>query len=151
MEHLFIRSWDDLLGREAGPLRFRLILQPTVAIILALLAGWRDARAGRPAFLWAVVREPPHRRYLLEQGWKDVGRLFLIALALDVIYQLYVFRWVYVGEALLVAGLLAFVAYLILRGPANRLTARSLRLPTAPPVVSVPGTANAHEEGGQAK
>jgi hypothetical protein len=132
-------------------LRFRLIVQPTVAIILALLAGWRDARAGRPAFFWAVVRDPPHRLYLLQQGWKDVGRLFLIALALDVIYQLYVLHWIYLGEALLVAMLLAFLPYLILRGPANRITARSLRLATTSPVVSVPGTANAQEEGGKAQ
>src|SRR5947209_8374361 len=99
MEHVFIRSWDDLIGREGGPLSFRLIVQPAVATVLAIVAGWHDAKEGRPAFFWAVVRDPPHRRYLLQQGWKDVGRLFLVALAVDVIYQLYVLRWVYAGEA----------------------------------------------------
>ncbi len=50
MEYLFSREWDDLAGRVGGPMTFRLILQPTVATILAVRAGFRDARAGRAAF-----------------------------------------------------------------------------------------------------
>jgi hypothetical protein len=40
---------------------------------------------------------------------------------MDAVYQFKVFRWVYPGEALLVALILAFVPYLLLRGAVNRL------------------------------
>jgi hypothetical protein len=125
MEDLFSREWQDFLGREHGPLHFRLIVQPVVASVLAVRAGWRDSREGGPAFFWAVVGDPAHRLYLLRQGWKDVGKVFLLALALDVIYQLLALRWVYPGQALTFAALLALVPYLVLRGPVNRIAART--------------------------
>jgi hypothetical protein len=121
MDYLFSREWHDLLNRVGGPMTFRLILQPAVAIFLALRAGWRDAREVRGAFFWAVVVDPGHRGYLLRQGWKDLGRLFILALAMDVIYQLTVLHWVYPGEMFVVATVLAVVPYLVVRGPANRI------------------------------
>jgi hypothetical protein len=123
MEHLLSRDWWDLLGRADGFMTFRLILQPVMATLLALRTGWKDARAGRAPFGWAVVSDPAHRRYLLRQGWQDVGRVFVLALVLDVIYQVLVLHWVYPGELLVVATLLALVPYLIVRGPANRIAA----------------------------
>jgi hypothetical protein len=121
VEEVLTRIWEDLFGRLHGPLVLRLISQPSVACFLAVRAGLRDARAGRPAFGWAVFTRPDHRRDLLRQGWKDVGRLFLIAMTLDVIYQLVVIRWVYPGETLLVAAILALLPYFLVRGPVNRL------------------------------
>ena len=44
------------------------------------------------------------RKDLLREGWKDVGKIFVIAVALDAICQLIVFRWLYSSEALLVAA-----------------------------------------------
>jgi hypothetical protein len=123
MDDMLVRSWADLIAREHGPLTFRLIIQPAVAVALAVRAGWNDAREGRPAFFWALVWDAAHRRYLVRQGWKDVGRLFILALVLDVIYQVIVRRWVYPGETLVVATLLAIVPYLVVRGPTNRIAA----------------------------
>jgi hypothetical protein len=57
---------------------------------------------------------------LLRAGWKDIGAVFTVAVVLDVIYQVIARRWVYPGEAVLVAVLLAVVPYLALRGPARR-------------------------------
>src|SRR5262245_545425 len=121
MDHLFSREWQDLLARADGFMTFRLMVQPAVAIFLALRAGWEDARAGRPPYDWAVVTDPAHRQYLLRQGWQDVGRVFVLALVLDVIYQVSVLHWVYPGELLVVATLLALVPYLLVRGPVNRI------------------------------
>src|SRR5262249_10947572 len=121
LDHLFSREWVDLAGRVGGPLTFRFILQPVVATVLAIRAGRNDAREGRPAYFWALVVDPAHRRYLLQQGWKDAGKVFVLAVVLDVIYQLIVFRWVYPGETLIVATTLAIVPYLVVRGPANRI------------------------------
>jgi hypothetical protein len=66
------RGFENLVGRSDGLMTFRLILQPAVAILLALRAGMRDAREGRPPFLWAVLSDQSRRRKLMSQGWKDV-------------------------------------------------------------------------------
>ena len=58
MEELLTRTWEELIGRQSGPLYFRLILQPVVAAILAARSGSNDAKLGRPAFFWAVLRKP---------------------------------------------------------------------------------------------
>jgi hypothetical protein len=103
---------------------FRLILQPAVAILLALRAGMRDAREGRPPFLWAVLSDQSCRRELMRQGWKDVGNVFLVALVLDSIYQVMVHSGIYALELLLTATILALVPYVIVRGLVTRLARR---------------------------
>jgi hypothetical protein len=124
MGDIFSRLWDNLMGRITGPMNFRLILQPLVAAGFAIWAGVKDARAGRPAFLWTVVTDPDQRSALLRSGWKDVGKVFMLAVILDAIYQLIQLRAVYLLELLIVAPTLAFVPYVLLRGPVTRLVAR---------------------------
>jgi len=119
MDDLLGRAWADL-GRISGPMWVRLLIQPTVAAILGVRAGLRDARTGRPPYFWAVVRDSSARAELLHDGWRDIAKVFVMAIAMDVIYQLTVFRWVYPGETLIVACLLAAVPYLLVRGPVNR-------------------------------
>jgi hypothetical protein len=92
-----------------------------MAAIFAVIDGVKDAKLGRPAYFWAVVTTPEDRKELLKVGWKRVGKIFLLAVILDIIYQLKVTHWVYPGETLIVAVLLAIVPYLLLRGPINRL------------------------------
>jgi hypothetical protein len=115
------RIVGHLADRVSGPLKFRLILQPLVAGYLAVRAGLQDARVGRPAFLWAIVTTSGEARELLRSGWKDVGKVFLAAVLVDVLYQVVVARWVYPGEALVVAVLLALVPYVVVRGPVTRI------------------------------
>jgi hypothetical protein len=121
MDELLARVWGDLVGRVSGPMSFRLVLQPAVAVILAIRAGVHDARDGRPAYFWTILTNSDDRRDLLREGWTAVAKVFLAALVIDVVYQLVVLRWVYAGEALLVAFLLACVPYLLIRGLVNRL------------------------------
>ena len=40
---------------------------------------------------------------------------------LDTVYQLWVFRWVYPGEVLVVAFVCAVVPYVLVRGPITRI------------------------------
>jgi hypothetical protein len=105
-------------------MNFRLIIQPTVAIVLAIRAGLADARQGRPAFLWTAITNPDYRPELLRQGWKDVGKVFVLAIVLDSIYQLITHRGVYLGELLIVAIVLAIIPYVLIRGPVTRLRKR---------------------------
>lgn len=129
MEELWLRFVKNLLGRFDGPLHFRLVVQPLTAAIFGIYSGIKDARAGRPAYLWVVVLKPERRKELLREAWKHVGRIFVFAVMLDVGYQLYVHRALYPGETLAVAFVLALVPYFIVRGPANRI-ARLLRKDT---------------------
>jgi len=54
-----------------------------------------------------INRSAPRSRELFQRAWKDVGKVFIAAVTLDVIYELEVYRWVYPGEALIVATVLA--------------------------------------------
>jgi len=113
--------WTDFIGRFDGPLHFRLFVQPLMAIVFAVRDGRRDAREGRGAYLWAVVTDAAQRRYLLESGWKGISKVFVLAFALDVVYQFMVWRGLKPLQALLTATVLAVIPYAVLRGPINRL------------------------------
>ncbi len=124
MEDMWLRFAGNMVDRVSGPMKFRLLLQPTVAAIFAIRSGLKDAKAGKPPYFWTVATDPAVRAELLKDGWKSVGKVFLFALALDVIYQIIELHFVYPGEAVTVAFLLAIVPYLILRGLVTRLMSR---------------------------
>ena len=107
MDDFLTREWQHLLRRTAGPLHLRLILQPIVATFLAIRVGLRDARP-----------------ILIRAGWKDIGRLFLMSLVLDSVYQFILFRWFYPLQALIVAFVLTIVPYVAIRGPVTRTASR---------------------------
>ena len=110
-------------------MKLRLILQPLMACILAVRAGMRDAREGRPPFFWALAFNPEHRRFLLREGWKDIAKIFIASVILDVVYQLIALRTVYPGEAVIVGILLAMVPYLLVRPVVTRVAGRNRSRP----------------------
>jgi hypothetical protein len=124
MEDIIARFFEDLVDRISGPMKFRFVLQPLMAIIFAIKDGRKDAREGRAPYFWAIFTDPEHRRDLLRNGWKSVSKIFIIALILDAVYQFIELSMFYPGEAALVALILAIVPYVLLRGPANRETPR---------------------------
>jgi hypothetical protein len=124
MEEMLTRFWENLMSRVGGPMTFRLILQPIMAAIFAVRSGLKDAKEGKPAYFWALFTDSVNRRDLLQDGWKSVGRVFVFAIIIDLAYQWIVLRWFYPGEALLVAAILAFIPYLVIRGPVNRIARR---------------------------
>jgi len=115
------RGVEQLLGRASGPLHLRLVIMPTVVTTLAIRAGLRDARTGEPAFLWGIISDPSRRRQRIHAAWKDITRIFIVALVLDTVYQVTVLRAFYVVQALIVAVACAIVPYVLFRGPAARL------------------------------
>ena len=60
IEEMLTHLWKVLVGQLHGPLSFRLIRQPSMAVILAIHAGVRDARAGRRPYFWAVLMDLDH-------------------------------------------------------------------------------------------
>ena len=127
MDETLARISESLAGRVGGPLTFRLILQPLVAAALALRAGLADARLGRRAYVWALLSDPEHRRDRVREGWTDVVKVFVLAFGIDVVYQIVMQRWVYPGDALIVAIVLALVPYLLIRGSVTRIARRLVR------------------------
>jgi hypothetical protein len=115
------RIVENLFARLDGPLHFRFVVQPLMAIIFAVIDGIKDAKTGKPAYFWAICSSSQHRKELVKEGWKSVGKIFILAVILDVVYQLKIHSTVYPGETLIVAFTLAIVPYLVLRGPINRL------------------------------
>lgn len=111
----------NLAHRVHGPMRLRFVFQPITASFLASRAGLRDAREGRPPYFWSVLIDAGHRRELLREGWKDIARLLILIVALDVAFQLYELRWVYPLESFIIAVILGVFPYLLIRGPVCRL------------------------------
>src|SRR5262249_42186020 len=102
MEEYFTRLWDDLIGRIGGPMSFRLVLQPAMAMIFAIRDGLKDAREGRPAYFYSLFTDPENRWNRLQEAFKAVSRVFILAIVMDLIYQLIVLRWFYPLPALIV-------------------------------------------------
>jgi hypothetical protein len=121
MLEMLTRGIENLVGRNSGPLHFRLFVQPLMATILAIRAGWADAWEGRPIFFWTLMHEPRRTAAMLRNLWRIAGKVFLVAVLLDVFYQIIVFRWVYPVETLIVATVLALVPCLVVRGVGNRI------------------------------
>jgi hypothetical protein len=115
------RIWRDIFDRPGGPMMFRFILQPVMALIAALHDGIKDARTGRSPYFWAVLTDPNKRGGRLREGLISTARIILLGLGMDAIYQATVLKTFYPGEAVIVAVLLAFVPYLLLRGPIARI------------------------------
>jgi hypothetical protein len=124
MDDIWVRIVDNMTARVSGPMHFRLVLQPMMASIFAVLSGLKDAKDRKPPYLWALITDPVHRTDMMRDGWKAVGKVFVFAIVLDVVYQIIELHFVYPGEAIVVAFILAIIPYLILRGLINRIASR---------------------------
>lgn len=122
-----MRVIEQLFGRVTGPMKFRFILQPLMALAIAIQAGIRDAREHRPPFLWTLLTDDRERRPLLRSAWRDVSVVFIVALTLDSVYQLWVLNVLRPLHAVIVAALLAFVPYITARGLVTRIARRMRR------------------------
>jgi hypothetical protein len=128
MGEFIAQHLHHLIGRLNGPLNFRLIIQPLVAAFLGIRAGLQDARKGQPPFGWHLLTtRKGDRNQLVQDAWKNIGKLFLVAITLDVVYEIYVLRWVYPLQALIVATILAVPTYVAGRGWTNRIVRRLRR------------------------
>jgi len=121
MDNTWMRMASQLIARVSGPMKFRLVLQPSMAAFFAIRSGLADAKAGKSPYFWGLLTNHGQRIDMIKDGWKSVGKVFLLAMVLDAVYQIIVLRAVYAGEMIIVAFVLAIVPYLILRGLVNRL------------------------------
>ena len=62
-----------------------------------------------------VLRNPQKRIERLDEGLNATARIILLGLVMDTVYQIIVLKRFYPNEALIIALLLAFVPYVIIR------------------------------------
>jgi hypothetical protein len=116
----FERVWRNMIDRPRGALSFRFILQPSMAAIVAVYDGLKDARHGRSPYLWTILRNPRKRIGRLREGLNATARIILLCVVMDAIYQVLELKTFHPNEVLIVALLLAFVPYLVIRGFVTR-------------------------------
>jgi hypothetical protein len=141
----FLRLWRNLADRPSGQMSFRFVLQPAMASFFAIRHGLADARSGRSPYFWTILWDRRQRAARLREGLNATAKVILIALIIDAIYQALELGTFYPAEAPIVALLLAFVPYLLVRG----MTVRAVRwrsgdvvAPNGPPTF----TASHHEK-----
>ncbi|WP_262031263.1 hypothetical protein [Microvirga sp. Mcv34] len=115
------RIWHNVVERPSGPMAFRFLLQPAMAFLAALHDGINDARLGRLPYFRTILRDPMRRTQRIREGFLSTGRIILLGLGMDAIYQYRVLNTFFPGEMVLVALLLAFVPYLLFRGLITRI------------------------------
>jgi hypothetical protein len=124
MDDLWHLIADQIQDRVSGPMKFRIVLQPLMATFLAVRSGLRDAKSGAQPYFWSLITSPEHRGEKIKEGWKSIARLFFLAMALDIVYQIFVQHSFHLRAALIVAIVLAILPYLILRGIVTRIATR---------------------------
>ncbi|GGI52847.1 hypothetical protein [Oxalicibacterium solurbis] len=121
LHDIFLRFWDDLMSRPNGPYGVRFILQPLTAAVVAIIDGIRDAHSGRAPYLWTILSTSGKRKTHLHEGIKATARILIAGMAMEVLYQVKTLHTFYIGEAIVIVICLAFLPYLLLRGPATRI------------------------------
>lgn len=105
----------------------RFILQPATASLLAIRDGITDARIERSPYFWTMLKDPTRRKKRLVEGIRAVARVLILGAAIDVIYQIVELDGFRPLQTLVIAVLLAFVPYAIVRGPATRVARYFIR------------------------
>jgi hypothetical protein len=116
--------FEEMIDRASGPLNFRLVVMPTMAALFGIRAGLRDAREGKSTFVWGILTLPAGRGESFRSARKDIGRVFVMAVIMDTIYQVLALRAFQIVQVLVVAVACAIVPYLLVRGPVTFLARR---------------------------
>jgi len=118
---------DWLSEGAQGPGAFRFVLQPAIAIALAIRDGLRDARAGDRPFVYRLMFAPGERRGLLHSAWRTVALPLLVAFVVDSVLQMILTGHYRARASVAVGLLLVGLPYTIARGLACRAGTRRLR------------------------
>ncbi len=141
MSDLWALIATQVSDRVDGPMKFRIVLQPVMASFLAIRSGLRDAKSGTDPYFWRLLFTPGQRLKIVKDGWESVGRLFLLAFALDALYQIFVQSSFHLRAAIFVAFVLAIIPYVLLRGTTTRIAHLLMHRPAASsaPAAPTPG------------
>jgi hypothetical protein len=122
------KTANELVARVvSGPMQFRFLVQPAMAVCLGIRDGLKDARAGSPPFLRGLFFQPAGRKQYWREALRRIGIPVAIAILLDAIAQFIMFQHIRPLSALLVGALMMGLPYTAARDVANRV--RSSRRP----------------------
>jgi hypothetical protein len=111
--------WQGIAETLTGRGEMRLVLQPTMAILIGLRMGITDAKLGEPPFIWRLATAKD-RRQVTKDAFRKVLIPFCIAIVLDGVLQYLTLGYVRPLAAVIVGLMLIFVPFAISRALTNR-------------------------------
>ncbi len=123
--------WDGIIRDLSGAGRFRLILQPLMAMFVGLKLGIGDAKAGHAPFLLRLFTTSHGRWELLKQSLSDLAIPLIVAFVVDAILQKITLGYFRPLAAVVVGGILVWIPYTVARAVSNRI-AKHTKLPSKP-------------------
>jgi hypothetical protein len=126
MINYFFEIWESMLMRTKDFLQLRLLFGPLQSILLATLIAKRDAKKQYPPYIWRFLATSKQRRAISRNAWINAGKIFVLAVSIDIIYQLteiimFDAKMTFNAlEAALVGLLLTIIPYILMRGPVQR-------------------------------
>ncbi len=115
---------DYIIELLSGPGNLRFVVQPLIAILLAIRDGRNDAKSGTPAFLAEMVSGSGPRGATLKVSIKATLMPFSVAVILDSILQIVIFDVWRLQWALVVGLFLVGIPYVVVRSISNSLFSR---------------------------
>jgi len=115
---------DYIIELLSGPGNLRFVLQPLIAILLAIRDGRNDAKSGTPAFLAELLSGSGPRGATLKVSMKATLMPFSVAVILDSILQIVIFDVWRLQWALVVGLFLVGIPYVVVRSISNSLFSR---------------------------
>ena len=118
--------WEGTVRElTSGQGQFRLLLLPAVALVLGVRAGIADAREGTLPFARRLRQGNEPREQLMKDSVKRALNPLALAFVLDVILQRLTLGYVRPLVAIVVAAVLVWIPFVIVRGVMNRFWRRS--------------------------
>lgn len=117
---------DKLAERLTGPMHFRFILQPLVAILLGIRDGRLDAEAGNPPFVLEWFFSPQNRSEQIQSALKTLMKPVLFGIILDSLAQYILFKHINPGGAFMVGTFVMAVPYSLAREITNRIVRKNM-------------------------
>lgn len=118
--------WEGMVRElTSGQGQFRLLLLPAMALSLGIRAGIADAREGTLPFARRVRGGHEPRALLLKDSLMRALNPLALAFVLDVILQRLTLGYVRPLAAIIVATILVWIPFVIVRGMMNRFWRRA--------------------------
>jgi hypothetical protein len=124
MELYWTQTAVGIVARLTGPLNFRFVVQPIMAIILGIRDGVTDAKLGNPPFIFDLLFNPQGRDRDLKSAWKSLAKPMILAVVLDAVAQYLIFKQILVIPAIIIGTFLMAVPYAFARGITNRILSK---------------------------
>lgn len=111
---------NEVIARFTGPLGFRFIIQPLIAILLGLKDGIKDAKSGVPPYVVHFLIYPEKRWMLLRNASISVLKPITFGIITDAVAQYLIFNTVHPMQAIFVGVMIIAIPYVLSRGLINR-------------------------------